>query len=232
MLSSQWDQVAGALLEVLPKAACARRCKLLPQILQDWSRTDLREHLSRESRAVTRGRIRKSQVVKAKARQLLHALNKLDEHDRGAVLAQMTIADGRSILDISRADFTARSARLDQEPDFLAKLGAIKPQQLWKFGPGQPPNLRAYLVLQDAAAIFEWLTGTKAAREVDRVEGADAGPFFQFASILWPPIFGRGLWGLSTAMKNWAEWRSRYGERSALVANMALRHPAWGIFED
>ena len=98
---------------------------------------------------------------------------------------------GRDV-DISRADFTARSARLDQEPDFLAKLGAIKPQQLWKFGPGQPPNLRAYLVLQDAAAIFEWLTGTKAAREVDRVEGADAGPFFQFASILWPPPLRHG----------------------------------------
>ena len=33
-------------------------------------------------------------------------------------------------------------------------------------------------------------------------------------------------------MKNWAEWREQYKrERSALITNIALRYPTWGIFE-
>ena len=232
MVFSQWEQLAGALLKVLPRTTCARRRELLPHILEEWSCTDLREYFSRDSRAITQGRIKKLKTVKEKAQQLGEALNKLDEHDRGAVLAQMILADGRRVEDISRADFTDRTARLEQEPDFLAKLGAIAPEEFWKFGPGQPPNLCAYLVLQDVAAIFEWLTGVRAARQVDRIEGSDAGPFFLFARLLWPAIFGNGVRGLSAALKNWAEWSSRYGERSALIANMDLRHRAWGVFQD
>jgi hypothetical protein len=120
---------------------------------------------------------------------------------------------------------------LNEETDFLSKLSAIAPEKLWKSGPGQPRNLRAHLVLQDAAAIFEWLTGMKAARGVDRIGAFETGPFFRFASTLWPEVFGNGVVGLPAAMKNWAQYRSQYNERSALVANIALRHPTWGIFE-
>src|SRR5262245_64368558 len=35
----------------LPKGIDQRRLDLLPQVLNEWSRTDLREHLSREARA-------------------------------------------------------------------------------------------------------------------------------------------------------------------------------------
>lgn len=76
----------------LRKPTNARRRKLLAQVPKEWSRTDLREHLSRDSPA---------------------------------------------------------------------------PSKFWKQGRGQPRNLAAYLVLQDAAAIFEWLTDLKAARGVD-----------------------------------------------------------------
>ena len=104
MASSQWDQLAGALLEFLPKATCPHRRQLLPEILQEWNRTDLRKHLAWESRATTRGRIKKLELVKTKARQLRAALNKLDERDRIAVLGQIIIAEGRRIGDVSRAD--------------------------------------------------------------------------------------------------------------------------------
>ena len=232
MASSQWDQLAGALLEVLPKATCPIDANCFRKFFRNRDRTDLRKHLAWESRATTRGRIKKLELVKTKARQLRAALNKLDERDRIAVLGQIIIAEGRRIGDVSRADVADRTARLNQEPDFLAKLGAIKPREFWKFGPGQPRNLRAYFVLQDAAAIFEWLTGIKAARQVDRDKRSDAGPFFLFASTLWPAIFGSGLRGLSAAMKNWAEGSSTYDEGSALIANMHFHHPAWGVFED
>lgn len=223
------ELLSDALERVLPRPLCTRRCRLLPQILQDWSGTVLQEYLSRDSRAITRERIKKLEIVKKSARQLFKALNRLDKHDQTAILAQMIIAEGRGVENVSRADFTDR--RLIQESDFLAKLGAIAPRKFWKLGPGQPPNLVAYLVLQDAASIFEWLTGTKAARGVHRNNASETGPFFRFASTLWPAVFGNGTVGLPAAMKNWAQWRSRYRERSALIANMALRHPTWGIFD-
>jgi len=40
----------------LPKGIDQRRLDLLPRVLNEWSRTDLREHLSRESRATVRER--------------------------------------------------------------------------------------------------------------------------------------------------------------------------------
>jgi hypothetical protein len=41
-------------------------------------------------------------------------------------------------------------------------------------------------------------------------------------------VFGNGDDGSSSAMKNWAPNKN---EGSALIANIALHHPTWGIFE-
>jgi hypothetical protein len=226
-----WEQVAEALVGILPKPLPQHRCQLLPRILQEWSRTDLREHMSRESRAIIRERINRLEKVKASARQLSDALNKLDKRDQTTILAQMIIAEGKRFWDVSPTEFSDRQARLRQEVDYLAKLGAIKPKQFWQLSSGRPRNIAAYKVLQDAAAMFEWLTDTAATREVDRMEGTETSPFFQFASILWPIVFRKGAAGLSAAMKNWAAGRSKYNERSALIANIALRFPTWGVFE-
>jgi hypothetical protein len=48
---SKWEQSAEALRGVLPKPLCTRRCELLPQVLEEWERSALGEHLSREPRA-------------------------------------------------------------------------------------------------------------------------------------------------------------------------------------
>jgi hypothetical protein len=88
--------------------------------------------------------------------------------------------------------------------------------------------------LRDIAQIFEWLTGMKATRQVDRKgEGGkgDIGPFWEFAKAIWPLVFRNGKHGLSNAMKNWAEARKKFDEGSSLMANIALRHPIWGVFE-
>jgi hypothetical protein len=120
------------------------------------------------------------------------------------------------------------SARVDEESNFLAKLAAIAPEGWWKLGPGQPRNFAAYLVLYDAAAIFRWYSGKKAARGVHRVSGNETGPFFRFVSVVWPAVFGRGIQGLPAAMNNWADAGSKH---SAVVANIDLRHRAWGVYD-
>jgi hypothetical protein len=224
-------EFARIVADSLPKTVCSRRLKLLPQILQEWNRTDLQRHLSMEPPAIRRARIKKLEAVKKCARRLLESMEAVDKTGRTTILVQMIVAEGRRPEDVSRAEVANRITRLKEERDFLAKLSAIAPRESWKPRRGQPRNIPAYLVLQDAAAIFEWLTGKKATREVNRDDGTEVGPFFRFASTLWPEVFGKGVAGLPAAMKNWASWRSRYDEQSALLGNMNFRHPSWGVFE-
>jgi hypothetical protein len=205
---ADWERLAGALQCVLPKPACTRRCNLLPQILQEWDRSALREHLSRETRANIRKRIKKLDSVTELARQLAEALDKLDDVDRSEIVLQMIRAEP-SPEEVSREEYDHRTARLSVLSEYLAKVGGVHPKEIWKPQRGQPRNLTSYLVLQDAAAIFEWLTSVTATREVDRDTGSETGPFFRFASILWPVVFGKDTAGLPSAMKNWGQWRSQ-----------------------
>jgi hypothetical protein len=225
---SDWYPLSDELLRVLPQPVCRRRVVLLPLILEEWHRSDLPDLLSMESRPVKIKQIEKLEVVRERAGELQEALKAIAESGRTALLAQMMNGSG---LDKSRSEFKAVANWLEQEPGFLEKLVATNPREFWKPKRGQPRKLRAYLVLQDAAAIFEWLTSTKATREVSRDNGTEIGPFFNFASTLWPTIFENGVAGLPAAMKNWAKWRSAYKEQSPLIVNLALRNPVWEILE-
>jgi hypothetical protein len=233
-LPSFSSDVIEAIADSLPEPRSEGCRKLLPQILDEWSRNELQRHVrhfSKESRSVARERMKKLEIVRKRAGELLEALEAVDENARTGILAHlMIIAEGRRPEDVSRAEYAVRIRRLDEERDFLARLAAVAPTEFGKRESGQPRNLHAYLVLQDAAAIFEWFSGMKAARGVDRTSGTETGPFFRFASTLWPLVFGKNR-GLPAAMKNWALWRSQYDERSALITNIGLRHPTWGIFE-
>jgi hypothetical protein len=131
--------------------------------------------------------------------------------------------------EVTRKQLVYRTAWLEYLNEYLARIGDVQTTEIWKPGPGQPRNITAYFVLLDAAAIFEWLTGVQATREVDRDNGKEIGSFFQFASVRWSVIFQDGIAGLPAAMKNWAEWRSEYDEPSALIANIAAGHPEWGL---
>jgi hypothetical protein len=212
-------------MRILPRPLCMRRVELLPLILEEWTRSELPELLSMKSRPIKSDLIGKLEVVRERARKLQEALKAIGENGRTALVTQM------SSLDKSRSEFDALAKWLEQEPSFLEKLVAIEPKHFWKLTRGRPRNLPAYLALQDAAAIFEWLTGIKATREVSRDNNKEVGPFFDFVSILWPTIFEKGVMGLPAAMKNWAALRKAHGERSPLIINMGLRHPEWGISE-
>jgi hypothetical protein len=215
-----------AIAESLPTPSFPRRRKLLPKILHEWSAHELRDHLSREPRDIIRRRATKQKLLAKCARQLLGALDALDDNDLGHVAYQMR-QRGRTS---DRSEIVKINNWLDEAPEFLGKLASISPQHFWNLKRGQPRNLIAYLVLRDAAAIFEWYSGKKAARTVDRVNATESGPFFRFARVLWPIIFS-DVAGLPAAMKNWAFARSKFKEPSPLIVNIGLRHPEWGLFE-
>ena len=229
--TANWTRVAGDLERSLAQPISKRNRDLLPKILQEWARTDLRDYLSREPRTTTLERIKKLESVRDSAEDLRKALRAIEGDNKTALIAQLLMTRGRRPHELRQAELSEKSVELDQHFRFLAELCAIEPKDFWKKGPGRPRNLTAYFVLQDAAAIYEWVAGKEASREIDRNVGAEISPFFRFGSVLWPVIFENGLKGLKAAMKNWASGRKKYGERSPLISNIALRHREWGLFE-
>jgi hypothetical protein len=211
----------------LPSPRSPARCELLPGILREWSHNELRRHLSLESRATVRGRIKKLQAIKRQAIQLSRAFEKVDEAGQRSIVAQML-----GWPKVRTGNFKDEAKRLHEVREYIRKLATLSPEQCWTSRRGRPRNYAAYLVLQDAAAIFKWFCGKKATRVVNRIDNTETGPFFRFASTLWPIVFGKGHHGLTAAMKNWATGRTQFDEASALIANIDLRHPTWGIFED
>ena len=224
-------EIVQAIVESLPKPRSLVCLELLPRILRKWSDTDLQRHLSMELGATIRERDQSLELVRKCASKLLKALNGVDELGQLIIASEVLRLEGRHTENVSRSEWSSLRRRLHDENNFLAKIAEIAPKERRKPARGRPRNVIAYLILQDAAAIFEWFTGKKAARGIDRIDGSETGPFFRFVSALWPTIFGKGAVGLSAAMKNWAYGRSKFGERSALIANIDLRHPTWGIFD-
>jgi hypothetical protein len=165
------------IVESLPTPRSKRHSDLLPQVLREW-RNELQEHLSRESVATTRHRLQDLESVKTKAGQLLKALDAIDQHGRLSIVLEM-VENRRRLDSVTRSfdtrarDFSDQNKRLKEQRDYLAELAAISPKRYWNTGRGRPRNLAAYLVLQDAAAIYEWFSGKKAARGVIWSEARD-----------------------------------------------------------
>ena len=111
---TNWRHLAQQLQSGLPKPLNKRRCRLLPKILREWSRTDLEKHLSHGISCGTSARIKKLQTVKKDALQLMNDLDGVDEDGRTAIVAQMIIAerDGYTPGLFRGAEFDARINRL------------------------------------------------------------------------------------------------------------------------
>jgi hypothetical protein len=225
------DEFVQRLADALPEPLTQQRRELLPHILRDWACNDLRQHLSWDSRDQQLRLISKRAEVGIECVRQMNVLYDLEQAERKRMVARLFDAQGRGFDNgfncPSRTEFANELKRLTDALDCLAEYAAIEPSRRKRRGRRQ--NVPANYVLRDAAAIFEWFGGTEATREVDRDTGKDTGPFYNFSSTLWPVLFGNGVAGLSSAMKNWAPWRHR--ERSALLGHIKLRHPTWGIFD-
>jgi hypothetical protein len=247
----QFDERAVELIKAsLPAGIDQRRLDLLPLVLNEWSRTDLREHVSLEGRATVRTRYDRLKKVGDCATLLRQALEAIDQRGRSWIVQEIAREEGSTFFSVSREKFTDMRERVNQEYDFLRKLTAATMRRLKQEDDflrklttatlrlseedeerkrGHPRNIPAYLVMLDLAAIFEWLTDSKATRVVDRTDHTETGPFWRFAESVWSVAFGTTR-GLKAAMKNWAEARELYHEHSSFLLNLPLRRPEWGIF--
>jgi hypothetical protein len=182
---------------------------------------------------VKKDRAKRLKAVADTSAKLLRALDAIDRNDeRFWIVRDMIVGDGQRLTPVNR---TRLEKRFERMRDCLGKLSAasVAAGKIWKQGRGQPHNNAASLVLMDIVAIYEWLTGRKATRQVNRDTLKDTGPFWEFAAAVWSLVFRNGTRGLSAAIKNWRSARKRKlkGTHSPILANIAVRHPEWRIFE-
>jgi hypothetical protein len=125
------DEIVDTIVSFLPEPLTEARSELLPQVLREWSRSDLRTHLSLESREAKRGRLKKQGTVREAALKFLKALQALDGEDRIQICGQMIHAGGLRLEEVSRSEWANRRTRLDEETSFLANLAAIDPKKFY-----------------------------------------------------------------------------------------------------
>ena len=214
--------------KTLPDGVSSHRLALLPSILREWASTSLPDNASTEDRVTTNHRRKKLETVEKRARDLLKAIESLDADGLFSIVRAVAATERPMVR---QADLQEAKSQLAEARNFLNRLVSAVPSASWpRPDRGQPRNIPAYLVMMDIAGIFEWVTGREASRVTDRDSGQDTGDFYRFAARVWHSVFGTHK-GLSAALKNWAKWRSEYGEASGLIANLAIRHRSWGIFD-
>lgn len=194
----QFDERAVELIKAsLPAEIDQRRIDLLPLVLNEWGCTDLHEHLSRDIPATKRKRDAHLTKVGKYATHLRQALEAIDQPGKSWIAQEIGREEGSPPFpfNVSHERRAEMKERLRQEDDFLRKLTAATATIIEedKRGRGQPRNIRAYLVMKDLAAIFEWLTDRKATRGVDRIDHTETGQFWQFADSY-------GKWRLAPVM--------------------------------
>jgi hypothetical protein len=227
------DRDIELIIKSLPGGVDKRRLELLPKILREWAGTDLPLHLSILPIKTKKKRSTRLSSVDGCARRLSQALDAIDRNDeRFWIIKEIIVADGQRLSQTKRVKL---EDQFQEMKDFLGKLATASAAsaKIWKQGRGQPRNVAASFVLMDIVAIYEWLTDKKATRRADRYTFKDSGPFWVFAGAIWPAVFGNGNYGLSAAIKNWDDARKKKlkGTHSPLLANIAMRHPEWGLFE-
>ncbi|MSP75909.1 MAG: hypothetical protein EXR12_07210 [Rhodospirillaceae bacterium] len=214
------DEDVARIVAALPQGANYGREEKLGYILRDWGRNDLPDHLSRatlpskwakSSKALTK--------VEKLAKELRGAIQELDEYSHTRMKLAIASGDPHKLLSIGRDEKVQVQHRFDEGLKFLNAISNLASDAKR----GHPRNIAAYLVVLDAAAIYEWSTGRKATRNVDRVTNKETGPFRSFLEAVWPIVFGKGLFGLQAAMRGWEAARTKYDEKSALIANIRLR---------
>jgi hypothetical protein len=228
MVTGFTDRDVSLIDRSLPPTVVSWRRELLPQILRDWSGKELKDHMQFPRRAAPERRERMVRIRDCTL-ELARALGEADEVDiwgLADMMVQGSNGPNSSAGLAGQAEFTVLNQRIAEMVNLLKNLGKAA-DQTWKYKKGRPRNAAADLVLMDIVAIFEWLTDTDVTRPTDEEIDAETDAFWCFAAAIWPVVFGDGEHGLYSAIKRWSE--NQHGDESALMVNINMRHPGWGL---
>lgn len=222
------DEALARIVAGLPPDAPPERVALLPEILRAWTEEDLREHLSREGRAVIQRRTKQLATVSKRANGLIEAVRALDGRGRFIIAceAQMrreaTIGNPRSGGLWGPDDIEGAKRRRDEALSWLCDLVTA----LGEPRPKPPPDKKtvSYLVVLDLAAIFELVTCTQPTRRNNPYSDSSQayGPFWDFVNCVCSSFTGVG--SIDRAIRDLMTFYPTK-EYSAFVANLQFRHP-------
>jgi hypothetical protein len=224
------------IIKALPEGISARKLELLPGILNEWSGNYLKWSLYRVNPTVAKGRAKRMEAIAKHAGELSRALDEFVDYAGGDEFLDFP-GDSWLVFELAKRispmgfqdEVSGQRQKLEDQRKFLHELESVATDLagIFKRSMDQRQKIPEYRVMLDIAAIYEWLTGRKAARRVER--GTDT--FGDFARSIWPVIFEKGDEGLESALKNWAKGTKVYGDKSALIANIDFHYPAWGVFD-
>ncbi len=222
------DKALADIIAVLPMETPPERAALLPELLRAWAGEELREHLSRESRAAINKRRRELAAVALNARHFLDSVRTLDR--KGLFLLawetqlQHEIGSVATPIDRWPDDIERGKRRRDEALSWLSDMidAIATPREK----PLPDKRTLGYLVALDLAAIYELVTCTAPTRrnKPDAEDGHRAyGPFFDFVSRVCNFIGDTG--SIDTAIRLVLRF---YPERqfSTFVSNLQFRHPS------
>ena len=194
----------------LPPSTDPERIELLPALLREWARAYLPEHFAGIPLPVLARQRRRLEKVAKRATALIASLDELEGLDRWELVDRLGIVEGLGTLMADYNEYRIENKRrVDEWRSLTAAIAAAAVEQAWKPGRGQPRNILAQLVLQDLAALFEYVTGVTARRGVDRRTREESGPFLNFARAVWPVVFANGDFGLTSQLREWANHGSK-----------------------
>jgi hypothetical protein len=204
----------------LPSSSKTKGIEALNFVLHYWACNDLREHLSRPALASDwKQSTRDLKIVEKLGQELFKVIEKLGCYSRTRMVLVVASGNPQRIAAVDRDKHLQAEQYIANGLTFLRTMSRLTTTDKR----GRPRNLVAYLVIRDAAAIYEWYTGKKPSRVVDRVTHKEAGRFWTFLETLWPIIFEKGTDGLRAAMQRWYEARN-LNEKSPIFPNIRLRY--------
>jgi hypothetical protein len=188
-----------SIISSLPDGCDKQRSKLLAEILREWASVELLEYLTSESTEARKRLIKELKACNVYASKLSQTLNSLEKTDDLFWIVRAIAAAEK--IRLRSGAWQALEHQLQEMRSFLGRLSSASTLSLDLFrrGPGQPRNIAASRVLMDLVEMFEWVIHTKAFRQRH-----DTGPFWEFATTVWPLIFERGEYGLHSASCNHA----------------------------
>jgi integrase len=130
----------------LPSEADPKRIEMLPLLLREWARLELRMHLARKPLPLLAQQRRRLKKVTKRAAKLIEALDELEGLDRWELVAQLGIAEGLGLLTVYRNE--QNKQRVDEWRGLTATIAAATAAPTSKPGKGQPRNIVAQLVLR------------------------------------------------------------------------------------
>jgi hypothetical protein len=215
----------------LPKDCPAKKAELLPIILKLWDFLDLQIYFAPKPPGDKVQRRRLNAVVK-EATKLLGTLSALSNDDLLQLSLMMSRWPEAGTWPPDRSETAKKERRLKNLKRLLDDFAAVSPVR--PNSRGQPRHPTALRVLLDTQAVFEFMTGkaaTRARRDVAGLkEGAEYGPFWDFAKAVWVAIYRTPV-GLQSQIKNWAKASRDDRNRSPLLANINMLKPELGLFK-